>query len=98
MTENSSAIFTGHRPLGYVSNHVPLVTRYITRRKEHLIITVAGKTFHTYGSSKLGLLSVSKIHPTDITAVTADSFLVDVVEKTELRHSPACRMWPIDLP
>ena len=51
MTENSSAIFTGHRPLGYVSNHVPLVTRYITRRKEHLIITVAGKTFHTYGSS-----------------------------------------------
>lgn len=78
MTENSSAIFTGHRPLGYVSNHVPLVTRYITRRKEHLIITVAGKTFHTYGSSKLGLLSVSKIHPTDITAVTADSFLVFV--------------------
>ena len=78
MTENSSAIFTGHRPLGYVSNHIPLVTRYITSRKEHLIITVAGKTFHTYGSSKLGLLSVSKIHPVDITALTADSFLVFV--------------------
>ena len=28
MTENSSAIFTGHRPLGYVANHLPLVTRY----------------------------------------------------------------------
>ena len=28
MTENSSSIFTGHRPLGYVSNHIPLVTRY----------------------------------------------------------------------
>ena len=76
MTENSSAIFTGHRPLGYVSNHIPLVTRYVSSRKEHLIITVTGKTFHTYGSSKLGLLSVSKIHPCDISAVTADSYLV----------------------
>ena len=76
MTENSSAIFTGHRPLGYVSNHIPLVTRYVSSRKEHLIITVTGKTFHTYGSSKLGLLSVSKIHPQDITSVTADTHLV----------------------
>ena len=76
MTENSSAIFTGHRPLGYVSNQIPLVTRYVTSRKEHLIITVTGKTFHTYGSSKLGLLSVSKIHPCEISAVTADTFLV----------------------
>jgi len=76
MTENSSAIFTGHRPLGYVSNQIPLVTRYVSSRKEHLIITVTGKTFHTYGSSKLGLLSVSKIHPCDISAVTADTYLV----------------------
>ena len=76
MTENSSAIFTGHRPLGYVSNQIPLVTRYVTSRKEHLIIPVTGKTFHTYGSSKLGLLSVSKIHPCEISAVTADTFLV----------------------
>jgi len=78
MTENSSAIFTGHRPLGYVANHIPLITRYITRRKEHLIVTVTGRTFHTYGSSKLGLLSVSKLHPQDITALAADNFLVFV--------------------
>jgi hypothetical protein len=32
MAEEGSVVFTGHRPLGYVSNHVPLVTRYITRR------------------------------------------------------------------
>ena len=38
-------------------------TRYITRRKEHLIVTVSGKSFQTYGSNKLSLLSVSKIHP-----------------------------------
>ena len=32
MVADGSAVFTGHRPLGYVTNHVPLVTRYITRR------------------------------------------------------------------
>jgi len=84
MTENSSAIFTGHRPLGYVANHLPLVTRYITRRKEHLIVTVTGRTFHTYGSNKLGLLSVSKLHPENITAITADSFLVFVAAGKEI--------------
>jgi len=84
MTENSSAIFTGHRPLGYVANHIPLVTRYITRRKEHLIVTVTGRTFHTYGSNKLGLLSVSKLHPENITAITADSFLVFVAAGKEI--------------
>jgi len=71
-----SVVFCGHRPLGYVSNHVPLVTRYITRRKEHLIVTVSGRTFQTWGSNKLGLLSVSKIHPKDITSLAADSYLV----------------------
>ena len=34
MVADGSAVFTGHRPLGYVTNHVPLVTRYITRRWE----------------------------------------------------------------
>ena len=73
---DGSVVFCGHRPLGYVSNHVPLVTRYITRRKEHLIVTVSGRIFQTWGSNKLGLLSVSKIHPADIRALAADSFLV----------------------
>jgi hypothetical protein len=31
MAEEGSVVFTGHRPLGYGSNHVPLITRYITR-------------------------------------------------------------------
>lgn len=67
----ASRIFIGSKTLGYVSNHVPLVTRYIHRRKEHLIVTVVGRVFHTYGGAKLGLLSRSQIHPEDITAVTA---------------------------
>ncbi len=74
MSEGSN-IFVGHRALGYVSNHVPLVTRYIESRREHLVVTCVGRVFHTYGTNKLGLLSVSKIHPEDITAIAAGTRL-----------------------
>ncbi len=40
------------------------------------MVTCVGKVFHTYGCSKLGLLSVSKAHPEDITCIAADSFMV----------------------
>jgi len=73
-----SAIFTGLRPLGYVSNSVTCAVRYVTRRQEHLIVTVAGRSFLTWGSNKLGLLSVSKVHPEDISALAADTYLVYV--------------------
>ena len=63
---DSSRLFCGHRALGYVSNPVPLVSRYVRRRRENLLVTCVGRSFHTYGGSKLGLLSVSKIHPEDI--------------------------------
>jgi U3 small nucleolar RNA-associated protein 21 len=36
-----------------------------------LLVTCVGRSFHTYGGSKLGLLSVSKIHPEDITTLAA---------------------------
>lgn len=65
-----SAVFAGYRPLGYVSNSIPCVTRFIKSRKEHLITTVTGTSFHTYGSKKLGILNVGKQHPEDITAMT----------------------------
>ena len=70
-----SRIFVGHRALGYVANHVPLVTRYIHSRREHLVVTSVGRVFHTYGCAKLSLLSVSKIHPEEITAITAGTLL-----------------------
>jgi U3 small nucleolar RNA-associated protein 21 len=71
-----SAVFAAYRPLGYVSNHVPCIVRYIKRRKEHLIVTVTGRSFHVYGSNKLGILSVSKQHPEDITALAGNSQVV----------------------
>lgn len=69
--ESSSRIFSGHRALGYVANHVPSVTRYIHSRRENLVVTAVGRVFHTYGCSKLGLLSVSKIHPEEISCLAA---------------------------
>lgn len=75
-SEESSRIFCGHRALGYVANHVPLVSRYIRKRRENLVATSVGKSFHTYGGSKLGLLSVSGIHPQEITTLAADSYMV----------------------
>lgn len=90
-----SKIFTGYRALGLVSNHVPLSVRYIQRRKENLVCTVVGKSFHTYGCSKLDLLSVSDPCPEEIECLTSDAYLVFTVCKniiyawrrgTELKH------------
>ncbi|XP_017765765.1 PREDICTED: WD repeat-containing protein 36 isoform X2 [Eufriesea mexicana] len=69
-----SKIFLKNRALGYVSNHIPLVTRYIQRRKENLIVTCVGNTFHTYGCSHFTLLSVSGTHPGEITCLTGDTY------------------------
>ncbi|XP_015915378.1 WD repeat-containing protein 36 [Parasteatoda tepidariorum] len=71
-----SKIFISYRALGFVSNHVPLNLRYITSRKESLVVTAVGKSFHTYGCSKLNLLSVSGQHSEEITYLTSDSYLV----------------------
>jgi len=82
--DEGSQVFTGYRPLGYVSNHIPCITRYIKSRREHLIVTVTGRSFHTYGSNKLGILSVSKLHPEEITALAADAYLVFTAAGSEI--------------
>lgn len=69
-----SKIFARNRALGYVSNHVPLVTRFIKRRNENLIVTCVGRAFHTYGGTHFTLLSVSGAHPGDITCLSADTY------------------------
>lgn len=73
---SSSRIFVKNRALGYVSNHIPLVIRYIERRKECTIVTCVGRHFHTYSASRLFLLNVSGSHDEDITCLAADRFLV----------------------
>ncbi|XP_045623535.2 WD repeat-containing protein 36 [Procambarus clarkii] len=71
-----SKIFTPYRALGLVSTDIAHVVRYIQRRKENLIVTVVGNSFHTYGAGKLGLLSVSNPHGAAIDALAADAYHV----------------------
>lgn len=73
---SSSKIFLPHKALGYVSNHIPLVVRYIHRRRENIIVTCVGKSFHSYGSTHLKLLAVSDLHEDDITCIAGDNFHV----------------------
>ncbi|GJQ84496.1 hypothetical protein Trydic_g15689 [Trypoxylus dichotomus] len=91
-----SKIFLPCRGLGYVSNQIPLQVRYIKSRKENLITTCIGKSFHTYGISHFGLLSVSGLHPSDITCMASDTFHVYTAcnngiyawrRGTELKHT-----------
>uniref|UniRef100_A0A1B6HHV9 Uncharacterized protein n=1 Tax=Homalodisca liturata TaxID=320908 RepID=A0A1B6HHV9_9HEMI len=93
---SSSKIFLPHRALGYVSNHIPLVVRYIHRRKENVIVTCVGKSFHSYGSTHLKLLAVSDLHADDITCMAGDTFHVYTASSnnvyawrrgTELKHT-----------
>ncbi|CAD6214634.1 GSCOCG00004153001-RA-CDS [Cotesia congregata] len=71
-----SKIFCKNRALGYVSNHIPMITRYIKRRKDNLIATCVGRAFHTYSCSHLTLLTVSGGHPGDITSLAGDTYHV----------------------
>ncbi|XP_056632205.1 WD repeat-containing protein 36 [Diorhabda sublineata] len=91
-----SKVFLPCRGLGYVSNHIPLQVRYIKSRKENLIVTCVGKSFHTYGISHFGLLSVSGLHHGNINCMTSDAYhvytAVDNViyawrRGTELKHT-----------
>lgn len=93
---HGSSVFLPSRGLGYVSNHIPLQVRYIKSRKENLIITCVGKSFHTYGISHFGLLSVSGLHHDDINCMTADAYHVYTAVNnviyawrrgTELKHT-----------
>lgn len=43
-----SRIFRGQRALGFVCNEVPLQTRYIRKHRDTFILTVVGRSFHTY--------------------------------------------------
>ncbi|CAH0553974.1 unnamed protein product [Brassicogethes aeneus] len=101
-----SKVFLPTRSLGYVSNHIPLQVRYIKSRKENLIVTCVGKSFHTYGISHFGLLSVSGLHYGDITCMTSDAFHVYTACKnkiyawrrgTELKHTYSGHKKPVHL-
>lgn len=71
-----SKIFVRNRVLGYVSNAVPVKTRYIRKRKENFLVTCVGKSFYTWNSSNFRLMSVSPQHDAEIRCLEGDTFLL----------------------
>lgn len=69
-------IFQQNRALGYVSNHVPANVRFINQRKENLIVTCVGRSFHVYACNTFRLITVSGLHEDDITCLSSDKFFV----------------------
>ncbi|XP_030370468.1 WD repeat-containing protein 36 [Scaptodrosophila lebanonensis] len=72
--KESSKIFRRNRAIGYVSNQVPAVTRYVQRRRDTLVITCIGRSYQVYAASHFRLLHVSGLHPDDITALATDRY------------------------
>lgn len=79
-----SRIFLGCRALGYISTHVPLIARFIKRRKETLLVTSVGKWFHTYGCNHFSLLSVSGAHPGPITCLAGDTYHIYTASECDI--------------
>ncbi|XP_017774873.1 PREDICTED: WD repeat-containing protein 36 [Nicrophorus vespilloides] len=67
-----SKIFVPSRSLGNVSNHIPVVVKYVSNGE--IFITSVGKLFHVY-NNKLRLIQVSQLHPEDITCLAFSKFL-----------------------
>ncbi|UYV82624.1 WDR36 [Cordylochernes scorpioides] len=86
-TRDTGQIFSGYRVLGLVTNEIPLCTRFVKLRKEHLVVTCVGKSFHTYSVKNLRLLSISPPQEDDITAMAVDHFHVYTA------HGPLVLAW-----
>lgn len=71
-----SRIFQQNRALGYVSNEVSASVRYIYKRRENVVVTCVGKSFHTYECGHFRLICVSGLHPEDISCIASDPYLV----------------------
>lgn len=72
MSVSGSKLFRRNRALGYVSNKVPAITRFIKRRKDTLVTTCIGRNFQVWTTSHFRLLHVSDVHPDEITCMATD--------------------------
>ncbi|OXA44071.1 WD repeat-containing protein 36 [Folsomia candida] len=55
-----SRIFNPYKNIGLVSSQVPLILRYIHKRRENFVITCAGRSISTYVSQQLRHISSSE--------------------------------------
>lgn len=73
---SSSKILFPREALAYISNHIPLVVRYIPRRRDNILVTSVDKSVYSCGITHLKLLAVSDLHEEDITCIACDNFHV----------------------
>ncbi|XP_077863143.1 WD repeat-containing protein 36-like, partial [Saccoglossus kowalevskii] len=76
MPQEGSRIFVGFRALGFHCNHVPLALQYHKKHRENYVITAVGKAFQTYNCSRLGITSISDVHPDNINYLVSDAAYV----------------------
>ena len=57
---NASKIFEGYKALGFVTNNVPFIIRYVQKLEDLRIVTCTGRSFHSY-NSRLRMLESCKL-------------------------------------
>lgn len=71
MQQPSSNLFEGYKSVGHVTGPLPFIVRHGKDPQDTRIITIVGKTFHTY-TTKLCLTEVSIPLEHDITSIVSD--------------------------
>lgn len=71
MEQPSSNIFEGYKSVGCVTGPLPFIVRHGKNPQDTRIITIVGRTFHTY-STNLSLVEVSIPHEKDVKTIVAD--------------------------
>uniref|UniRef100_A0A6G1S835 WD repeat-containing protein 36 n=1 Tax=Aceria tosichella TaxID=561515 RepID=A0A6G1S835_9ACAR len=71
MEQPSSNLFEGYKSLGHVTGPLPFIVRHGKNSQASRIITIVGRTFHTY-TTNLQLIEVSIPHEKDIRMIISD--------------------------
>jgi U3 small nucleolar RNA-associated protein 21 len=71
MEQPSSNLFEGYKSVGHVTGPLPFIVRHGKSSQTNRIVTIVGKTFHTY-TTNLQLIEVSIPHEHDIKAIISD--------------------------
>lgn len=71
MQQPSSNIFEGYKSVGHICNSLPFIVRHGKNPQDTRIVTLVGKTFHTY-TTNLNLVEVSIPHEHEITSIISD--------------------------
>lgn len=71
MEQPSSNLFEGYKSVGHVTGPLPFIVRHGKNPQDTRIITIIGRTFHTY-TTNLKLVEVSIPHEFNISSIISD--------------------------